>query len=128
MISLRHGAAAGLAIIAATTAMADGLIVDNKAACNVPVSDGQLSEIIADNTMILDGTGMFTIEYNCQFDPAIEISWDQTRTQRASGIAKSRDSSMPTVFTILTSEFEPGVIYVYQMGEDEAQTFYLCEE
>ncbi len=108
--------------------MADGLIVDNKAACNVPVSDSQLSEIIADNTMILDGTGMFTIEYNCQFDPAIEISWDQTRTQSRAGHCEEPGFIMPTVFTILTSEFEPGVIYVYQMGEDEPQTFYLCEE
>ena len=85
-------------------------------------------EDVQEMGMVLNPEGMFEIEYFCEFSELLEISWHEERTITRTDYCAEPGLISPTVFAFQMSDYEPGVVYVWQQGLDEATVFNACRE
>lgn len=109
--------------IAAVPAVAQApRLVSNPDMCSVPADDvGQL-----EMGAVLTETSMAEIEYLCEFEPAIALDWSGERMQSRVGHCSEPGFVHPTVFTFVTSSYEPGQVTVWEIGSERPTVFISC--
>lgn len=118
--------------ILATTAQAEPMqFVDDPKACTALRSGEGGNDVIsavADGAMILTREGMDSIEYYCEFAPAIAFDWtEDASTQVRLGFCEEPGPYItPTVFAFRMYNSEPNLVYVHEGEASEGHVFSLC--
>ncbi len=117
-MTLRWAAAAMLFASAAT---AEPRLVTNLEMCafDDPIDTQEMG-------MELDARSMFEIEYYCEFSDAVDIRWDEDRTVTHVGYCSEPGFILPTVFVLQMGPYEPGIVRVWQQGDEEPTEFRQC--
>ncbi len=119
---MRFGATlAFLLVLAARAAQAERL-VDNAEMCSYAPDDIAQYELGSE----LTNTGFHTIEYHCEWEPAMALSLGQDSTQSRAGYCEEPGFLEPSLFVLRTFTFEPDVAYLYQSGSDTPTEFRPC--
>ena len=117
-------------VLASLAAVAPGMaqdvpsLVTDVAMCPLIAAGEDVQEM----GMVLHAEGMFEIEYYCEFADPIDIYWHEERTITRAGYCSEPGLISPTVFVLQMSDYEPGVVYVWQQGLDEPTVFNACWE
>ena len=101
------------------------LLVDNpQMMCGKPPE-----AYLLEDGMVLGSNYMETIEYFCEFDPAINFRWDvDTTTVARVGWCNEPGVITPVIFAFQFGQYEPGVVHVYFQERGEPQIFTACPE
>ena len=100
------------------------VLVTDPAMCE-PISNG---EDVQEMGMILVAEGMYEIEYHCEFAEPLDIYWHEERTIVRAGYCAEPGFIHPTVFAIQMSDYEPGVVRIWEQGSEEPTVFHRCWE
>lgn len=114
------------AALFATQALAQDIpsLVTDVAMCPLMAKGEDVQEM----GMVLTPEGMFEIEYFCEFSEPLDIYWHEERTLTRAGYCAEPGLISPTVFAIQMSDYEPGVVYVWQQGIEQPTVFNACRE
>ncbi len=134
MIRSALAAAVLLAGIAPGLAQAETYLVSDTTGCEAadPVSDSYLTELMGDDRTVLHASGMFAIEWTCEFAEPIDLQWEDGELQTRAGFCMEPGPYIyPTVFVVGLFAGEPDRAYVWEQGAEpagEATQFFLCPE
>lgn len=110
------------------------MYLDSAEACEmtqeVPAEERETVAMHDAGAMLLDTTGMWAIEYYCEFESPIVFDWSETSTQiRAGYCAEPGEYIYPKVFVFGMSEYEPDVVQVWASDEPsgEATRYSACQ-
>jgi hypothetical protein len=111
-------AAAALAAAAGAAGAATGNVeyVTDPQMCRRPPAETQ------EMGMRLDPTGMWTIEYTCEWQGAVDF--DSPEVQLRLGYCSEPGALYPGVFAVVR---DGDAVHVYQGDEGEPQVFLACE-
>jgi len=113
-----------LTLMAATAAVAQEtpVLVSDPAMCPLIAAGQDVQEM----GMILDANGMYEIEFYCEFQPPIDIYWHEERTDTRVGYCAEPGFINPTVFAFQMSDYEPGLVRVWEQGGEGPTEFHAC--
>ncbi|MEQ9695254.1 hypothetical protein [Shimia sp. SDUM112013] len=102
--------------------------MDDPSKCALLKADDRIGAV-ADGAMILHATGMDSIEYYCEFSPAIAFDWSgDAETQTRLGFCEEPGPFVfPTLFAFRMYGSEPGRVYVHADQTGEGRAFTLCD-
>lgn len=106
----------------ATVATAQDVLVTNPVMCGMI----QRGEDVQETGMVLKSTGMYEIEYFCEFDRQISFDWSRDITEAVVGYCAEPGFISPTVFALQMSQYDPGIVNVWTQGRDEPTRFEAC--
>jgi hypothetical protein len=111
-----------LGICLATGVTAQDVLVSNPVMCGMI----QRGEDVRETGMVLESTGMYEIEYFCEFDREISFDWSRDSTKAVVGYCAEPGFISPTVFAVQMNPYEPGIVQVWTQGRDEPTRFEAC--
>ena len=106
----------------ATMATAQDVLVSNPVMCGMI----QRGEDVQETGMVLKSTGMYEIEYYCEFDRQISFDWSRDIIESVVGYCAEPGFISPTVFAVQMSQYDPGIVTVWTQGSDEPSRFEAC--
>ncbi|MBY6068024.1 hypothetical protein KUW17_14815 [Leisingera aquaemixtae] len=120
------------AVLAAAAALsgpllADQLYLDDAAACDrVLISQDGVADYANEGGLILHENGFSSMEYFCNFQPALSLEWGSYRVSDHTGRCELPGPQyFPQLFTVVLDPEEPGTVSVW-MGEAEPLQFFAC--
>ncbi|KIC28289.1 hypothetical protein [Leisingera sp. ANG-M6] len=106
---------------------ADQLYLDDAAACDrVLISEHGITDYANEGGLILHQTGFSSMEYFCNFQPALSLERGSYRVSDHTGRCELPGPQyFPQLFTIVLDPEEPGTVSIW-MGEAEPLRFFAC--
>lgn len=107
---------------------AERIFLDNPDACYMLEQPDGILDFAGNGGLVLTESGFSSLEYFCQFTPALQFHWDGWQTTTHMGHCEEPGPFFtPTLFTFQMTEEDPGVVVLYD-GSDEPTQFYSCTD
>ncbi|MBY6139481.1 hypothetical protein KUV26_08560 [Leisingera daeponensis] len=124
---LKTPAALAAAAALAGPLAAEQLYLDDATACDrVLISQDGIADYTGEGGLILHENGFSSMEYFCDFQPALHLDWSSYRVSDHTGRCELPGPQyFPQLFTVALDPEDPGIVSIW-MGDPEPLRFFAC--